>query len=121
MRVKGITRTIVLSCFFVNITALLLTYLSMAIYPCVEGVKVCIIEMNPIADSIIQSGGFPISILLSLIFWVLVFIYFEVIVIGKYHEKMPKFTIGLPSMLLFVLLIDLINDIVVLVTMPLVI
>lgn len=119
MEVKRITRIVVLCCFFVNITALFLTYHAMAVYPCHEEANICIIEMNPITDHIIQSGGFPASITFSLIFWIFVFIFYEFWLIKRFHANNPKFTIAIPSALLIFLVIDLINDIIVHATMPL--
>ncbi len=115
---KKITRIIVICAFFINITALFVTFYSMALYPCVEGVDVCVIEMNPIQDYFIQVGGLPLSIITSLIFWSLVFVYFEVIIIRTFHNKMPRIPILISLFLLIPLKIDLLNDLLVLTVTP---
>ena len=76
--------------------------------------------MNPIADSMIKLGGFPASIIFSLTFWSGVFLFYEFWLIKRFQLENPKFTVALPSMLLFFLVIDLVNDILVFVTIPLI-
>jgi hypothetical protein len=107
---KGVLRALLVTVFFVNMTALFLTHFGMAKYPCDPSINPnewCIGELNPLQKPVVESS-FLSSLAFFVVFWMVVFAWWE------FKVSNDRYAWITPVGLMLFLGIDLFNNILVL-------